>query len=122
MAAAIVVAVIAGGAFIANRNQPDVGAPTPSPTPTIAPSATPTSVGALYNQPRVSCGNEGPMYCVAPGTYQLTSAVDWPATVTLNVPEGWEPWSPGNAPRDYEGLLVGDGPTGTDGSGWEWCS
>jgi hypothetical protein len=121
-AAAIVVAVVAGGAFITNnRNQPDVGAPTATPPPTVAPSASPTAgvvVGTLTSAPQVSCGNEGPNECAPPGTYKLSSTTAWPTTVSLDVPEGWWAWFPGDTILDFEGLMVDDGATGSGGTGW----
>ena len=119
-AAAIVAAVIVGGALITNnRNQPGVGAPA-TPIPTVAPSASSTSaavIATLISAPQASCGNEGPAECAPPGTYKLSSAPAWPTTVSLDVPEGWWAWFPGNTIQDFEGLLVDDGPTGTTGSG-----
>lgn len=117
-AAAIVVAAVLGAGLL-NGNQGNVGGP--APTPTIAPSATPTAtpfVSTLTSAPLASCGNEGAAECAPPGTYKLSSATAWPTTVSLDVPEGWWAWFPGDTIHDFEGLLVDDGPTGTGGSGW----
>ena len=120
LAAAVVVAVALGAVLLnGNQNKNNVGAPTPSPT--TAPSATPTTtpvVQTLIRAPSVSCGNEGLKECVPPGTYKLSSATSWPTTVSFDVPEGWWAWFPGNTIGDFEGLLVDDGPTESNGSGW----
>lgn len=115
-AAAIVVAVVVGGAFLANNGnkQTVIAAPAASPSPTVTPPATPaptaTALGTVTQT--VACPIGGGAGCLKPGTYTLNAA-DWPATVTLDVPEGWWSYHPGT---EVDGVLVdSDAP---DGSGW----
>ena len=111
-AAAIVVAVVVGGAFLTNRSQQGViGAPgMPAPTATPQPTPTPPALGDATRT--VPCAVGGGNDCLKPGTYTL-DAGDWPATVSFDVPEGWFDYHPNG---DVDGVLVdSDAP---DGSGW----
>ena len=97
-AAAVVVALVLGVAFINRGNdQPAVGAtPTASSTPVpgkSAPAESPASTSGLVTlpqAPQVPCpGITEQNMCLAPGTYQLGSTDLWPALVTLEVPANW---------------------------------
>ena len=118
-AAAIVVAVIVGGAFLSNQNpQGTVGAPAaPTAAPTPAPTATPTPTpSTLAMAPLAPCSISatGAPACIKPGTYTLSPG-DWPAAITFDVPEGWWDWLAGVA---FDGVLVDAPPPAADGSGW----
>jgi hypothetical protein len=123
-AAAIVVAVVLGGAFLNNSPRGIVGvattpAPTSTATPTVAPTAAPSLAAlppSLTETTYIACGPADPgQGCILPGPYQLGGARrDWPVTVTLNVPLGWFEWSGG---AGWEAVLAAD-PPNFDGSGW----
>ena len=122
-AAAIVVAVVVGGALITgNRSQPGVvGAPaTPISTPTIGPSATPSPtpppVVGLLSAQMVPCPVRPAVTCLKPGEYELSSPPHWPTRISFDVPEGWWEWFPGNVLEGYEGIFA-DSPA-EGGSGW----
>ena len=123
-AAAIVVAVVVGGALInGNRNQQgDIAAPanpTPSPTPAPTPSPTPTAtpgVVGLLSASMIPCPVRTAVTCMTPATYKLSSPVYWPTTISFDVPEGWWEWFPGNDLQDFEGLFADSSAEG--GSGW----
>ena len=113
-AAAIVVSVVVGGAILANRNQQGVVAAPVSPSPTVAPMASPTpATPSLGSAQMASCGDAS-TDCIKPGRYTLNAGA-WPATVTFDVPEGWLNYHPGD---DIDGLLVDVGTDAPDGSGW----
>ena len=123
-AAAIVVAVVVGGAFLTgNRNQQGIvaGPATPTPTSTIAPTPTPTPsptppVVGLLSAPSVPCPVRPAVTCIKPGAYTLSSPTYWPTTISFDVPEGWWEWFPGNILEDFEGVFA-DSPA-EGGSGW----
>jgi hypothetical protein len=111
-AAAIVVAIVVGGAIFANRNQQGfIGAPA-TPTPTVSPSPTPTpaSLGSAQMAP---CGDDS-TDCISPGRYTL-NGVGWAAMVSFDVPQGWWNYHPG---AHYDGVLVDVANDAPDGSGW----
>ena len=120
-AAAIVAAVVLGAAILNEGNELRVGGPpAPTPTPTAAPTATARPSGApgsvsLASAPSVACYPEATTQdCMAPGTYTLTG-VNWPASISLDVPAGWFRYFPG---AGHEGVLVDSGPDAPGGSGW----
>jgi hypothetical protein len=124
-AAAIVVAVVLGGAFLNNgRSAGSIGgAPTTPPaTATTAPTLAPTPPASaaaepltLRQAPPAPCDptDTAGATCVAPGTYQLNDSPGssiWPVTVTVDVPVGWFDW---DAAPGADALLVG-----SEVSGW----
>ncbi len=122
VAAAVVVAALAGGVFL--NNNPSIGtgptpAPsaiaTPAPSPTATPTATPPPV-ALNGQPYVICDSGDPgQNCLPQGTYQLTGGQSvWPVQVTLDLPTGWMEWNPGTG---WDAVLANAGPD-YGGTGW----
>jgi hypothetical protein len=117
-AAAVVVAVVLGAAFINRDNQPAVGGSVASPTPRPSQSAGPAAssdVRALANANHTSCpGITNRPLCIEPGTYQLGPPEEWPITVTFDVPENW--WYFDNA-AGSDGLLVQTDDI-VNGSGW----
>ena len=86
-AAAIVVAVVVGGALIIGNQNPqgDVGAPAaPTPTPTAGPDARrrrprPSTLGSSAPMAPCSISATGAPACIKPGTYTLSSPADWPS-------------------------------------------
>ena len=117
-AAAVVVAVVLGAAFInRNNDQSGVGgvpAASPTPVPSQSPAASP-EVRMLENANNVSCPRITSVpQCIEPGTYQLGSTAVWPAIVTFDVPENW--WYYQNA-AGSAGVLVQTEDI-VDGSGW----
>ena len=108
LAAAIVVAVVLGAAFLySNRKVEGVGAPAP-PTPI------PTT---LAKAPTAPCDStDTAKSCLAAGTYQLTGdSGEWPVRVTFDVPAGWFEWQ---AMSGYDGVLVDGGAANRNNSGW----
>ena len=93
------------GAIFANRNQQGfIGAPA-SPSPTVAPTASPTpATPSLGSAQMASCGDAS-ADCIKPGRYTLNAAA-WPATVIFDVPEGWWNYHPGD---DIDGRPRGRG-------------
>jgi len=131
-AAAIVVAVVLGGAFLNNGSYRGIlggaQAPTPSATvaPTIVPTSSPTAPPSVaagpprLNAPETPTAACDPVdtgkHCLAHGTYQLSGAPgDWPVTVTLDLPAGWQEPYP---VAGWDLLVVNDGPPDYAGSGW----
>jgi hypothetical protein len=128
-AAAVIVAVVLGAAFLNNGRSQGVGgaAPTPTPTATIAPTTAPTSAPSvaagpltLKEAPIAPCDatDTSPTTCVAAGTYQLNDwpgATTWPVRVTVDVPAGWFDWDAGPG---ADAVLVDGGPEARGGSGW----
>jgi hypothetical protein len=122
-AAAVVVAVVLGAAFLNNSRSPGIGAGagTPTPSPTPAPTATPTPSAASV-VPTLGEATAAPCSpadtskgCLAAGTYRLTGGDGvWPVPVTLDVPAGWFEWHPGTG---WDAVLVDKG-RGADASGW----
>jgi len=122
-AAALVVAVVLGAAYLNNGNDASrVGGEatsTPSPTPaqTIAPTPAPSAAAQpleLGVAPPVPCAaSDTSAGCLAPGTYRLTGAAGvWPAMVTVAVPAGWFEWFGGTG---WDAVLVDKG---RGASGW----
>ncbi len=132
LGAAAVLALVVLGAAALNLpgGGPDVGS-----VPTVAPSASPSTVPAtpepatpepstspsasagipgLPIQGLASCGEGLQSSCVPPGTYRLGGTA-WPATITLTLPEGW--FTYGLEAFDFQGLLV-EHRDATAGSGW----
>jgi hypothetical protein len=129
-AAVLVVAVVLGGAFLNNRSGGIVGGastPTPIPTSTIAPTADPTTptqtpspaalAPSLGSATYVDCDAADTVKsCLQPGRYRLDQVPGvWPATITVDVPQGWFEWSPGTG---SEGILVDGGPRYRSATGW----
>jgi len=126
-AAAIVVAVVLGGAFLNHGRSEGVvgGAPsptaTPGPTPTIAPTATPAPTPSVAAGPPaldtvqlIACdAADTSLSCLPAAKYQLGIPSAWPATVTLDVPAGWLELSLGTG---WDAVVIAD--PGGAGSGW----
>jgi hypothetical protein len=109
--------IVAGAAsFFTGRMAPGVAAiPSAAPSPTPAPSTShASSPSRIQGAPRVSCGDDPGMDCVAAGTYAVGSAA-WPGTIMLDIPAGWFAWDPAD---DFQALLVDAGADVPDGSGW----
>jgi hypothetical protein len=112
-AAAVVVAVALGAAFLNSRPGTAAGvAPTPTTAVTTAPSAAPTPVptssptsapSGAVSPPWLAVGTsvacdsaDTANSCLAAGTYQLSGGgTSWPVMVTLDLPAGWSEWRPG---------------------------
>ena len=122
VAAVLVAGVALGGLFVSNRGgQPAVGSADSTAPPSVqvattpSPSPTPAGPPALVNARRMPCEN-GVVDCLEPGSYRLSADI-WPARITIDVPEGWWEWRPGD---DFDGVLVDGGPEAPDGSGWRF--
>jgi hypothetical protein len=109
VAAAVIVAVVLGAAFVNNRNSGFIGVGA-APAPTAPPAM-------LAHAPTAACdATDTAMSCLAAGIYQLSgSPGEWPVTVTFDVPAGWVEWQAGNG---FDGVLVDGGPTNRGNSGW----
>jgi hypothetical protein len=120
IAAVLVAAVALGAVFATTRDRlPAVGSAdaTLSPSPSVASTPSPAASlpTALVNARMAPCGPDGGTpTCLEAGTYRLSSNF-WPALITIEVPEGWWEWRPG---EDYDGVLVESGGDAPDGSGW----
>jgi hypothetical protein len=120
VAAVAVVAVVAVGAAVVAPGPPGPAAPVESPTPSPTPTATPTAAPSTASGPtQLSAAPAAPCFpddpgstCIEAGTYSF-STLEFPTTVTLDVPEGWWLYDPGFG---VQGLLVG--PELPIASGW----
>ena len=123
--AAMLVVLVAVAALVPRGAAPGIGgAPTPStsssesPAPSASPSPSSSAAAGPIPlneaRPTASCGDGVGHWCLAPGTYRLSSDA-WPRTISFDVPEGWFPYIP---TAESEAVLVESGQSALEGSGW----
>jgi hypothetical protein len=121
VAAALVVAVVLGAAYLnVTRSISGVGGVPSTKVPAApsavapAPSRTPVPI-SLRGAAMAPCDKtDNANSCLAAGHYSLPGD-DWPATISFDLPAGWFEWGPGTG---ADGVLVDGGPEARTASGW----